>query len=205
MFPTSCQLVTNLHSFYVWPLEPADKPIIFVREEQFIQLLKEVAAKFPTLHIDPKETYFRHIKLVTSFPDHPRLLPRYLGRVKSRDEYDKLSMQPPNQRPFAFPRGEPEAEHPPSDDEVADFTDICETAIDLNRAKSRSKNKKREERVVIQANLSKQLKRAQRYFGLRARTDKGRCRCECSRRLWKLTMVISEPGATHRQHQTSSV
>jgi hypothetical protein len=157
----------------VWPREPADKPIIFVREEQFSQLLMEVGVKFPNLHIDPKDSYFRQIKLVTSFPDHPRFLPRYLGRSKSRDDHDKMVLRAPAQRPFAFSRDEPEPERAPTDEQVADFNDICETAIDLNRAKSKSKDKTREQKIAIQASLTKQLRRAQRYCGLRKHAVKG--------------------------------
>ena len=173
--PLTCTDLLTARSFYVWHLELSDKPIVFVREEQFVDLLKDVAARFPTLNIDPGESYFRYIKLVTPFPNHPRLLPRYLGRCKSRNDYDKMLRYVPAQAPFTFPRGEPEPTRAPTDEDIADFNNVCESAIDLNRAKSKSKNKKREERVVIQGNLTKQLKRAQRYFGLtKQRSSKGK-------------------------------
>lgn len=166
--------LTFIFSFYVWPIEDTDKAIIFVREWQFAQLLREVQKRFPHFHIDPKEAWFRQIRLVTAFPDHQRLRPRYLGRSKSKDDYDKLLFQRvPKQRPFSFPPNEPECQQPPDDDDVADFNDICETAIDLNRQKQRGKTRKQEAKVLIQANLNKQLKRAQRYFGIRKRLSEG--------------------------------
>jgi hypothetical protein len=161
--------------FYVWPLDDTDKPIIFVREEQFVQLLKEIGAKFRKLHIDLKEKYFRTIKLVVKdFPDHPRLLPRYLGCSKSREDYNGLVFQAPKQRPLSF-YDKLDPTRAPDDEQVADFNEICETVIDLNRPKSKGKKKKRHERrLIMQSNLSKQLRRAQRYFGLRKKT--GNCK-----------------------------
>jgi hypothetical protein len=163
----------TLLSFYVWPLDVVDKPIVFVREEQFVQLLKEVGTKFRSLHIDPKEPYFRYIKLVVDdFPNHPRLLPRYLGRSTSKDDYDALLFHAPQRSPFSF-HGEPNPARAPTAEQIADFNGICEIALDLNRAKPKGgKNKRQEQRVVIQSNLTKQLKRAQRYLGLRKKTDK---------------------------------
>jgi hypothetical protein len=147
-------------------------PIIFILEQQFVQMLKEVGTKFRALHAGANGKYFRYIKLVVNFPDHLRLLPRYLGHSTSKDDYDALVLHARRQHPFSF-HGEPDPSRPPTDEQVANFNDICETAIDLGRAKSKgSKKKRQEQRVSKQYNLSKQLKRAQRYLGLRKKTNK---------------------------------
>jgi hypothetical protein len=95
-----------------------------------------------------------------------------MGRSTSKDDYDALLFHAPQRSPFSF-HGEPNPARAPTDEQIADFNGICEIALDLNRAKPKGgKNKRQEQRVVIQSNLTKQLKRAQRYLGLRKKTDK---------------------------------
>ncbi|KIW01138.1 uncharacterized protein PV09_07424 [Verruconis gallopava] len=137
--------------FYVWPIDPAEKPIVFVREEQFTDLLKEISARFKTLYIDPKDIFYRKIKLI--------------------EEYDNLVYRAPSQSPFTFPRGEPKSTRAPQDDEIAEFKEICRVTADLGKAKPKSsKSKRQEQQAMAQLNISKQLKRAQCYLGLRPRT-----------------------------------
>lgn len=148
--------------YYVWDHEPT-KPLILVRESQVHALLQEVNTHLDlTLRITDHQ---REQGLITRFPDHPRCRPRYLGRSNSRTEYDDLVEKTPHadfcapDDPACSPLDAPAVEH---------FEMIMEDLWDLTKAKSKAeKAKKQQERLARQKSMAEQLKRAQRYLGLR--------------------------------------
>ena len=103
--------------------------------------------------------------LVTRFPDHPRCLPRYLGRSYSREDVDNMAHNAPGEKY----RAAGEVSHPPLKDGTAEeFKQLMEKAAEAQRAKSKAqKAKKQQDRLVKNKVMVDQFKRAQRYLGLR--------------------------------------
>jgi hypothetical protein len=108
------------------------------------------------LHVTSQQ---REDALVSRFPDHPRCTPRYLGRSRSREDYDKMLENVPD----------PKTDYPPLDDlSLEAFKQLMEDSFEAQRAKNKaSKAKKQQERLVKQKTLMDQFRRAQRYLGLR--------------------------------------
>ncbi|KAF2443453.1 hypothetical protein P171DRAFT_362217 [Karstenula rhodostoma CBS 690.94] len=154
--------------YYLWDIEES-KPLILVHESQVHDLLEEINSRFKLeLKITDSQ---REEGLVLRFPDHPRCRPRYLGRSHTRDEYNSMT----DQVPLISVRapGEPT---PPSLDAQAieDFRQMIEDAWEVTRNKTKaSKEKRRVDRLKKQKVFTDQLKRAQRYLGLRPSTLDG--------------------------------
>jgi hypothetical protein len=145
------------HSYYVWDIDDPTKPLILVRESQVQNLLREINKHLKLdLEITSQQ---REEALVSRFPDHPRCTPRYLGRSRSREDYDAMLGNVPN----------PETKYSPLDDTSLEaFKQLMEDSFEAQRAKSKAlKAKKQQERLVKQKTLLDQFKRAQRYLGLR--------------------------------------
>ena len=145
------------HSYYVWNIDNLSKPLILVGESQVQDLLGEINKHLKlNLKITSQQ---REDALVSRFPDHPRCTPRYLGRSRSRQDYDTMLENVPD----------PETEYSPLDDSSLEgFKQLMEESFEAQRAKSKaSKAKKQQERLVKQKTLLDQFKRAQRYLGLR--------------------------------------
>lgn len=162
-----------MHSFYVWHPEDITRPLILVPEVQFAALLRQILAKFNHLLLNAREVYYRDIGLViTAFPSHPDLRPRFLGTSNSREMYDKMVQNTP---PATFrPPGEPSASVAADARDHQAFRRMIEDAVALSKTKSKAlRTKRQEERMIKQQNIGKQLKRAQRYLGLRRKRDKG--------------------------------
>ncbi|KAF3041519.1 hypothetical protein E8E12_004687 [Didymella heteroderae] len=143
--------------YYVWSIDNLSKPLILVSESQVQDLLREINKH---LKLDLNITSQHRVDaLVSRFPDHPRCTPRFLGRSRSREDYDTMLENVPD----------PEMEYPPLDDlSLEAFKQLMEESFEAQRAKSKaSKAKKQQERLVKQKNLLDQFKRAQRYLGLR--------------------------------------
>lgn len=153
----------------------AAKPVIFVSEKQLQTLLNEITGVFQ--HLDLTITnYYREIGLVVTFPDHPRLRPRYLGTSTSRARYNEMEANAP--KAIFRPAGEKEVP-PPDQRSLEAFQAMMEETIELNKAKNKAtKAKKNEQRVQRQQNMVRQLKRAQRYLGLRPKRDNGMSRVD---------------------------
>lgn len=96
-------------------------------------------------------------------------MPRYLGRSRSREDYDNMLENVPDHEFRSA--GEPEC--PPLDDlSVEAFKQLMEESFEAQRAKNKAtKAKKQQERLVKQKTLMDQFKRAQRYLGLRPTTQ----------------------------------
>jgi hypothetical protein len=154
----------TLTSYYVWDIEESN-PIILVRESQFQTLIDEINAHHGLrLKINSHQ---RSEGLVGSFPDHPRCLPRYLGRAHSKADIDSMTANVPR----ASHRAAGEASHPPLEPgstTLEEFKQMIEDMIEVQKSKSRAtKATKRIERLGKNKSMADQFKRAQRYLGLR--------------------------------------
>lgn len=150
------------HRYYVWDIEES-KPLILVSESQFQDLLTDInSALNLRLHITDEQ---RDDNLVGRFPDHPRCQPRYLGRIKSREEYNTLL----DTVPGVMSRSADEPTPASLDDRtLADFKHLMEGMLENTKAKSKAqKEKKKVERLAKQKVYTDEFKRAQRYLGLR--------------------------------------
>jgi hypothetical protein len=148
------------------------KPLFLVPEEQFKELLKEMQPHFPEVKNMTRDQYFRDRDLIIDFPDHPRLSPRFLGSSRSKADYDYHTGMVPNVDFRAH--GEEAAPRPEKQDEEL-FSQIIDDAVDMNKAKTRaSKAKRQEQRHRKQKMNGDQLKRTQRYLGLRPKIANGR-------------------------------
>ncbi|KAF1844507.1 uncharacterized protein K460DRAFT_404802 [Cucurbitaria berberidis CBS 394.84] len=148
--------------YYVWDVKPT-KPVILVRESQVYALLKEINDHLKlALRITNQQ---REEGLVSCFPDHPRCLPRYLGRSHSREDYDNMVENTPNDMFRAA--GEPS--HPPLEGHtLEDFKQQMEELADIQKAKNKATRAKRQlDRHGKQRSMADQFKRTQRYLGLR--------------------------------------
>ncbi|KAJ4992814.1 QDE-2-interacting protein [Stagonosporopsis vannaccii] len=153
--------------YYVWDIDNHAKPLILVRETQVQQLLGQINDH---LHLALRITdQQRDEALVSRFPDHPRCTPRYLGRSRSREEYDNMVDNAPTHDFRAA--GEPSG--PPLDDlRLETFRQLMEESFEAQKAKNKTaKAKKQQERLLKQKTLSDQFKRAQRYLGLRPNAE----------------------------------
>ncbi|KAH8716877.1 hypothetical protein GQ44DRAFT_624633 [Phaeosphaeriaceae sp. PMI808] len=148
--------------YYIWDVEPT-KPLILVRECQFQDLLEEINSHLKLdLAITDSQ---REEGLVSRFPDHPDCLPRYLGRCNSREQYDTMVNNTPDHK-FRI-MGE-RARAPPDTGTLDQFKQLMEELWGIQRAKSKAKQEQRlQERLTKQMSMVDQLKRAQRYLGLR--------------------------------------
>lgn len=145
------------HSYYVWDIENLSKPLIVIQESQVQDLLDEINNHLKLdLTITSQQ---REDALVSRFPDHPRCTPRYLGRSRSREDYDAMLENVPG----------PETESSPPDDlSLEAFKQLMEESFEAQKAKSKAvKAKKQQERLMKQKVSIDQFKRAQRYLGLR--------------------------------------
>jgi hypothetical protein len=158
----------TLTSYYVWDIEESN-PIILVRESQFQALIDEINAHHGLrLKISSHQ---RSEGLVGSFPDHPRCLPRYLGRSHSKADIDNMTANAP--RPSHRAAGE--AFHPPLESPMLEeFKQLVEDMIEAQKSKSKAtKAKKQIERLGKNKSMTDQFKRAQRYLGLRPTVQDG--------------------------------
>ncbi|KAJ4370007.1 hypothetical protein N0V83_005771 [Neocucurbitaria cava] len=155
-------ILLTLTRYYVWGIEPVER-VILVRESQVQTLLEEINNH---LHLGLWITdHQREEGLVARFPDHPRCLPRYLGRSRSREEYDKMTNNIPSDSYRAA--GEP-AHAPLNGGTLEEFKQLMEDLNDAQKAKSKAKKEeKRLDRLMKQKTMTDQFKRAQRYLGLR--------------------------------------
>lgn len=149
--------------YYIWDVEPAD-PLILVRESQFQDLLSEINRHLKLgLRITNSQ---REDGLVCHFPDHPACLPRYLGRSNSRDQYDNMVQNVPD-RDFRAAGEQPHG--PPDSGTLDDFKQMMQDLWDVQKNRNKAKKaKQQQDRLARQMSMVDQLRRAQRYLGLRA-------------------------------------
>ncbi|KAF5847775.1 hypothetical protein GGP41_009017 [Bipolaris sorokiniana] len=147
--------------YYVWPTD-SSKPTLLVHENQVQTLLTEINHQ---LQLDLRITnHQREEGLVTRFPDHPRCLPRYLGRSQSRQDIEDMIAIAPNETHRAV--GEPP--HPilqPAELEI--FNQLMEDIAQVQKPKGKAKAKRQQDRLAKNKIMAGQFKRAQRHLGLR--------------------------------------
>lgn len=154
--------MTDLGSYYVWDID-ASKPIVLIRESQAQALLTEINNHLNlSLSITNQQ---REEGLATRFPDHPRCLPRYLGRSQSREDVNNMAANAPDRLYRAV--GEPS--HPPLQPHTLEtFKQLMETLTEAQSAKRKTNSaKKQQDRLAKNKSMADQFKRAQRYLGLR--------------------------------------
>ncbi|KAF2091777.1 hypothetical protein K490DRAFT_33126 [Saccharata proteae CBS 121410] len=153
--------------YYIWPPQDlSDKPLILIRSDQFLELISEINKVVKGLNFSITDNHYED-SLVLQIP-HPSLSPRYLGQSNSRDDYDNMERNVPGRGRRA--KDEKTLEAPPLRTLQA-FKDKIEAAIELNKNKaSAAKARKKEARLVTQQEWRRQLKRSQRYLGLRPKT-----------------------------------
>jgi hypothetical protein len=172
-------LSLHLFRFYVWPWDSdsTGKALVLISGTQFDSLIQDIsrfsAKKKLKFNINLKKELFEDIGLVIHFPSHPRLQPRYLGQSTSRDEYNRLTNYVPP-KTYRIP-GEMAVPNP-DDRSIKAFKAMVEEAIELNKNKNKAAKAKRQElRKLSNLQLTKQLKRTQRYLGLRPKRENGVC------------------------------
>ena len=157
-------LVLTMRSYYVSSNEAdTDKVVIFITESQAKSFINEIDRLFPRLNVRVPDVE-DHPGFICEFPKDPLLRPHWLGRSRSRQKYDFLENEAP-----VF---DMLASRDPSDRNLQAFKDMIDNAIEAakNKRKNANNDKKRE-RIVKQQNMLRQLKRAQRYLGLRPRNE----------------------------------
>jgi hypothetical protein len=161
-------LMLTLTSYYVWDIEESN-PIILVREEQFQTLIDHINVHHRLrLRINSHQ---RSEGLAGSFPDHPRCLPRYLGRSHSKQDIENMTANAPK----ASYGAAGEASHPPLEPPtLEEFKQVIEDMIEAQKSKSKATTaRKQVERLDKNRSMMDQLKRAQRYLGLRPTVQDG--------------------------------
>ena len=154
---------SSFPSYYVWDIDDHAKPLVLVCEEQVQFFLREINEHLKlSLRITDQQ---REDALVSRFPDHPRCTPRYLGRSRSREDYDTMVKNAPSPEL----RSAGELESPPLDERTLEaFKQLMEESFEAQRAKNKaSKAKKQQDRLLKQKSMADQFKRSQRYLGLR--------------------------------------
>ncbi|OSS43500.1 hypothetical protein B5807_11871 [Epicoccum nigrum] len=149
--------------YYVWDIDDHVKPLVLVHEAQVQTLLAEINSRLKlSLRITGEQ---REDALVSRFPDHPRCRPRYLGRSRSRAEYDSMAGNAPE--PGFRAAGEPEG-RPLDGRSLEAFKKLMAESFEAQKAKSKAmRAKKQQARLLKHKTLSDQFKRTQRYLGLR--------------------------------------
>ena len=156
-------------SFYVWPpVSISDKAIIFVSTDQVQQLLDEINENIPPLHLTINSLSDKG--LVLDFPDHPTLRPRYLGCSNSKEDFEDLQVDMPTKSQQTSLRGQNYGN--PDGRSLEAFKQTIEAAMEANKNKNKNtKAKKKEDRIQKQQVMVKQLKRTERYLGLRPKSE----------------------------------
>lgn len=160
-------IVANLpFSWYIWPdLPNTTKPILLIPSKQVETLLKDINNAVDDAHLI-LGTEAEEIGLVIRFPNHPDLLPRYLGHSTCREQFVRLERHVPN----AVRRRKGEIPHKdaPNNRTAQEWRRQMEMAFDVAKGKSRaSKNTRKEQRAEKQQAWKGSLRKAERALGLR--------------------------------------
>ncbi|KAI9770088.1 MAG: hypothetical protein M1840_003538 [Geoglossum simile] len=153
--------------FYIHP--PPDispKPLLLLPLAEVLSFFEVINKEtHPTLKIPPRSDDCG-FQVCFSEMDHT-LRPRYLGKSACRDDFQRLENAVP---PATFkPDGEI-LSPPPSERTLTAFKVITELAHEATKNKSKAaKARKQKERAEKQRGWGKQIKRTQRYLGLRLR------------------------------------
>ncbi|KIW73243.1 hypothetical protein PV04_01377 [Phialophora macrospora] len=151
--------------YYLYPpFSLSSKPIILVPYEQFQQLVNEIGQTFKVTVTVPKFPF------TLTFFDDGTPLPIFLGKSTSRDDASNLQNNVP-----AAPLDHAECLDDASvtvKKAFEDFKDMCQAAIASN-AKNKggvARKMREDDRLLTIKDWYVQLRRAQRYLGLRCKT-----------------------------------
>lgn len=155
--------------FYLWTFEDHPKPLILVPESHVRMLLDQIDLSFPDFaaHIPD----LQDLEISFCFPFFPRITPRYLGRSATHDQYREMERAIP---PPSFQlSSEASSSKLPDDRSLEAFKRMTEKVMESNKNKAKSaKAQKKKQRILQQQYLLRQLKRLQRYLGLRPKRSK---------------------------------
>ena len=151
----------NHTSYYIQPPDSlCSQPVILLPVETVQQLLKEISSAFKVDVPLPPAPF------TMSFFDDKTPQPVFLGRSKSRDEYNELITTVP-----AAGEGHGECPKNASAQEKRAFKDFHSKFLDARAANKKGKTRKQEqkakEKLVTVREGRSGLRRTQRYFGLR--------------------------------------
>ncbi|KIX06245.1 uncharacterized protein Z518_04220 [Rhinocladiella mackenziei CBS 650.93] len=165
VLPVSGDLYTNIRRSYY--LEPpytlGGKPILLIPYAQAEQLIHEIGQTFQIAVSVPKFPF------TLTFYDDGTPQPTFLGTSRSRSEVGDLQASIP---PTPMDHGEcPPDAVPDVQQKFDDFKEKCRTVLAANRRKGAvAKKKKEDDRLLSIQDWYKQLRRAQRYLGLRPKS-----------------------------------
>ncbi|KAF2403703.1 hypothetical protein EJ06DRAFT_470765, partial [Trichodelitschia bisporula] len=150
--------------FYIHSLDE-HKPLLLIPQTSFASLLSDIQREFPYLDLDPDDPFYLAAGIVVQFPEHPRFLPRFLGCCTSKAE---LKVMVENIPPFLQGAHYPRSSASPTPEMRFKFKQIVEDLERQDHAKAEKAKKQRErERLGRELKKLEQLRRAQRYLGLR--------------------------------------
>jgi hypothetical protein len=158
--------LTLLHRYYVHPPESLYRDVVLLLPySQVLQLVNEIATTFKVEVSVPGSPF------TLSFFDDGTPQPQLLGNTKSRADINDMQDSIP---PPAAGHGEPPANATEGQDiSFAAFKRKMEKAAAANKKKNAAvKKKKAQDRFLTIQDWVKQLRRAQRYFGLRPAPSK---------------------------------
>jgi len=140
-----------------------DKVFVFITVSQAKAFINEIDRLYPSLNIRlPDED--DNPGFICDFPDDRLLRPHWLGKSTSRKEHDFLAGEAPL---FQMPTS-----RDPSDRSLQAFKDTIDDIIEASKNKKKNaRDGKKKERIMKQQDMLRQLKRAQRYLGLRPRNE----------------------------------
>ncbi|KAI9843863.1 MAG: hypothetical protein M1838_002420 [Thelocarpon superellum] len=155
--------------YYVYPPQFTDtKPLLLLPAHQVDAFFELINTKLRTrLHFpEPSE----EPGFLLHFSDDGTPRPRFLGRCNSKAGFEELEMMMPSED--FQPEPNQASGIQPSERSREAWRRKMEHAINATKNKKQAvRNKKREERYKRQRRWGQQLKRAQRYLGLRSRRD----------------------------------
>ncbi|KAI9872634.1 MAG: hypothetical protein M1830_001392, partial [Pleopsidium flavum] len=148
------------------PTSIAVKPILLIPSNQVQALFTEVNEGLRCDLSFPETS--EELGFVLSFNDDSTPRPRYLGQSTSRICFDTMASKVPKEDYKLA--GEVQSTETPTDRSFAAFKQKMEAALEASKNKSKaSRIKKQAERVHQKQGWCRELKRTQRYLGLRPR------------------------------------
>jgi hypothetical protein len=143
-----------------------DRCMTFVPESEFLHLMHEIHADFPSLDVKSVEEY-EELSLLFVFPAPFKL--RYLGASSSKEDFRGLFEDIQMDLPFMYSPGQPTLKEP--DEVEMEMYEVFWNELMAIEPKILSKTKKGSAKTIAQEISLKvsdsHLKRAQKYLGLR--------------------------------------
>ncbi|KAF2232955.1 hypothetical protein EV356DRAFT_487814 [Viridothelium virens] len=156
--------------YYVHPPQSlAQKPLLLIPLHQVRGLLSAINNTFVNSKLEISSE-FVDIGLVVQFPEHPNLRPRFLGTSTSKAHFDFLELNVPTDSMMSATGGSVPS---PDDRSLQAFKQKIQTMLEVNKTrKNAAQAKKKERRVKRQQDMVRMLKRAQRYLGIRPKSQR---------------------------------